>query len=112
MFTIAPIIRTRSGISPEQRNEETGDQRTGDDIEHVAVVHGRRHLRVVLALDERLEHADRRAVDVAGQEADPGARPLRIDLQLLDEPVALLLHAFPNQQKKQKEPIFVPEMKN
>ena len=64
---------------------------TRDDVEHVPVVRRGRDLGRVLALDERLEHADRRAVHVPGQERHARVRLARVPLQLLDEPVALFL---------------------
>lgn len=83
--------RLHTRCQPYQGLVQAAKGHTGDDIEHVAEVHRRRNLLRILALDERLEHANCGTVDVSGQERYSRARAMRVVLQLFDEPVTFLL---------------------
>ena len=55
------------------------------------MIQRRRHVALFLVLDERLEHPDGCAMDVARDEADAHMGRLGVLLQLKNEPVSFLL---------------------
>ncbi len=64
---------------------------TGNNVDHIAVILRRRDVWPLLLLHEGLEHPDRRAVHIAGDDADAYMLSLRVLLKLENQPVPLFL---------------------
>ena len=87
VFTIAPIERlVRQSICREMKQEHTRN-----NVQHVSIIQTRWNIALFLLFDERLEHSDRGAMDIARYEADACVRGLSILLHLDDKPIPFLL---------------------
>ena len=66
-------------------------EHTRNNVQHVSIIQARWDIALFLLFDERLEHPDRSAMNIARYEADACVRGLSVFLHLDDKPVPFLL---------------------
>ena len=66
-------------------------EHTRNNVQHVSIIQARWDIALFLLFDERLEHPDRSAMNIARYEADACVHGLGVLLHLDDKPVPFLL---------------------